>query len=366
MTVVIGIPVSLSGQFHVQGKQSLAGLELWARDANNRSGESFRIIYYDDESDRSTVKHVTRHLIVNDQVDILVGPYSSVLTSAAAEVSEEHGKLLWNQGGASDVVYDRGYRLVVGVLTPASRYLAGLLPLVREVDSTASTIALVRASTGEFPLSVCSGVTESAINLGFDVVLTKEFSSLTEDFTQVLNELKSAKPDVIVIVGRVRNDLAIASQLVASGLRAGAVVTVAAGIQQFRDHMGSLANGFMGPSQWEPVAGFVPDFGPYPDQVVDSLKDGILQFIDYPMAQAYAAGLVVEKCLLEANTCDSLTLRQTAVDLKFSTFYGNFEIDEATGRQVGRETFLVQWQKGQKTIVWPPDQTHGALVYPWR
>ncbi len=129
--------MSLSGQFQVQGKQALAGLEAWARDANDRSRESFRVVYYDDSSDPSTVKEVTARLIVNDQVDILVGPYSSVLTSAAAEVSEKHGKLLWNQGGASDAVYQRGYRWIVGVLTPASRYLVGLLPLIRAANTTA-------------------------------------------------------------------------------------------------------------------------------------------------------------------------------------------------------------------------------------
>ena len=44
----------------------------------------------------------------------------------------------------------------------------------------------------------------------------------------------------------------------------------------------------------------------------------------------------------------------------------NFEIDVETGRQVGRETLLVQWQQGRKMVVWPPDQACSTLVYPWR
>ena len=107
------MPVSLTGQFQVQGRQALAGLEAWARDANERSRRPFRIVHYDDRSDQHTVKDVTKCLIVNDRVDFLIGPYSSVLTSAAAEVSETHGKLLWNQGGASDAVYQRGYRWIL-------------------------------------------------------------------------------------------------------------------------------------------------------------------------------------------------------------------------------------------------------------
>ena len=366
MDVLVGMPASLSGQFQLQGRQALAGLEAWARDSNGRSQRFFRIIHYDDASDQSKVKDVTRRLIIDDQVDILIGPYSSVLTSAAAEVSNEHGMLLWNQGGASDEVYSRGYRWIVGVLSPASQYLTGLLPLVREKNSAACTIALVKASTGEFPRSVCSGAIESAKSQGFEVVRTINFSASTNEFTRVVDELKSANPNVIVVVGRVQNDLHIASQIFASSLRSGAVVTVASGIQQFHDYLGSSADGFVGPSQWEPGVHFKADFGPSTEQVIASLKNEVLQHIDYPMAQAYATGLIVEKCLLEADSCDSFTLRNAAANLKFSTFYGNFKIDCQTGKQIGRQTLLVQWQHGRKTVVWPPDQARGGLVYPWR
>jgi len=366
VSLSVGIPVSLSGQFQTQGRQALAGLQAWARGTNAESPDSFTIVHYDDASNRSTVKEVTRRLIVDDQVDILIGPYSSVLTSAAAEVAEEHGKLLWNQGGASDDVYRQGYHWTVGVLTPASRYLAGLLPMVREADPTASTVALLRASTGEFPQAVCSGVADAADSQGFRIVSTGEFPASATDFTPVIDELKAAKPDIVVAVGRVRNDLRLARQLVESGVNAGTVVAVAAGIQEFQEDLGGLANGFSGPSQWEPKAHFEPDFGPSTDQVLTSLRQDGHQHIDYPMAQAYAAGLVVQKCLAEAGSVDSLALREAAACLKFSTFYGNFEIDGETGRQIGRETLLVQWQRDRKVIVWPPEQAEKPLVYPWR
>ena len=197
-------------------------------------------------------------------------------------------------------------------------------------------------------------------------MLTSTFAASTENFSDVLEEIESVHPDVVIVVGRVRNDLNIARQLVSSGLGAGVVVAVAAGIQQFHDHLGSLADGFVGPSQWEQGLDFVPDFGPSPEQVVTSLKNGASQHIDYPMVQAYAVGLIVERCFMEASSCGSPELRKVAADLKFSTFYGNFEIDAQTGRQVGRETLLVQWQLGKKTIVWPPEQASAALVYPWR
>jgi branched-chain amino acid transport system substrate-binding protein len=360
------MPVSLSGQFQAQGKQALAGLLAWARDANEETPDSFRMVHYDDASDASMVREFTRRLIVDDKVDILIGPYSSVLTSAATQVAERHGKLLWNQGGASDDVYRQGYRWTVGILTPASRYLAELLPLVRQTGPSASTVALVRASTGEFPKAVCSGVAETAEGLEFNIMLDIEFAASTADFTDVLEQLKAAKADVVVIVGRVRNDLALARQLAESGVKAGTVVAVAAGIQAFHDDLGGIAERFVGPSQWEPEARCQPDFGPTAEQVIASLGRDGHHTVDYPMAQAYAAGVVVQRCLDEAESPDSQALRDAAARLRFSTFYGNFQIDGDTGRQTGRETLLVQWQEGRKVIVWPPDLAQGSLAYPWR
>ena len=366
MTLSVGMPISLSGQFQAQGRQALAGLQAWARDANSAASNSFRVVHYDDASDRSTVREATRRLIVDDRVDILIGPYSSVLTSAAAEVAEAHGMLLWNQGGASDSVYERGYRWTVGILAPASRYLTGLLPLVRRADPSATTLALVRASTGEFPKSACSGVEESARELGFATVLASGFPASADDFSTVLDDLRGAGADVVVIVGRVRNDLHLARQLAKSGIKAGAVVAVAAGIQAFQDDLGSLADRFVGPSQWEPEAALAPDYGPSADRVIASLRGDGHSHVDYPMAQAYAAGIVVQRCLEEASSVDSQALREAAAGLRFSTFYGSFEIDGGTGRQIGRETLLVQWQGDRKVIVWPPQLAQGKLVYPWR
>ena len=369
MTLIVGVPLSLTGQFQAQGRQTLVGLQTWCREANAASLDSsgsFQLLHYDDASDLATVREITRRLIVDDQVDLLIGPYSSVLTSAAARVAEEHGKLIWNQGGASDNIYQQGYHWIMGVLTPASRYLVGLLPLVRRTNSSAKSVALLRASTGEFPKAVCAGVTETAASLGFEIVLEADFDANCQDFTTELSKIEAANPDVVVIVGRVKNDLRLARQFAESGINIGVVVAVAAGIQEFQDDLGSLAERFVGPSQWEPDAQYLPDFGPTTEQVMASFERDGHQSVDYPMAQAYAAGVVVQRCLEAAGSADSHALREAALSLQFSTFYGNFQIDGETGRQIGRETLLVQWQDGKKSIVWPQSSGSSELVYPWR
>lgn len=384
MTVRVGIPVSLSGQFSLQGSQALDGVRAWADDVNRVGGlmagsnrSPVEVVWYDDGSRRDTVRTITQRLIVDDRVDLLVGPYSAVLTNAAAEVAREHGRLLWNQGGASPLVYQQGNPWVVGILTPADEYLVGLLPAVREVSPSATTVGIVRAATGVFPRDVAAGVERSAVALGFRNVLTMTFEADSGDFGDVVRAVCDAEPDVLVVVGRFPNDLSIAELLAVAAPPVGAVAVVAAGVDPFRERLGPQAENFIGPSQWEPESALdLPesvDFGPSVADVQDSFDRFRLAerrsgraVIDYPAAQAYAVGVVMQRCIEECGSFDDAALRRAAGSLDFSTFYGRFRIDPHTGRQTGKQCLLVQWQRGRKVIVWPPERRKQLLIHPWR
>ena len=170
--------VSLSGPFAMQGQQTLAGVQAWVDDVNaggglcvgNKPPKPVDLVHYDDAGRRDRVKAATERLIADDHVDLLVGPYSAVMTLAAAEVAESHGRLMWNQGGASPNVYRQGNRWVVGVLSPATAYLSELLPAVRHACPDAASLLIARATRGAFPRDVCAGVEERASALGFRIV----------------------------------------------------------------------------------------------------------------------------------------------------------------------------------------------------
>ncbi len=371
-TLKVGIPVSLSGQFQVQGGQALAGLQAWAEDVNRSggvkvghsdAGRPVSVIYYDDASKTAQAGQTTERLITSDRVDLLFGPYSGVLALAAAQVAEAHGRLLWNQGGAADMIYEKGFNWVVGILTPASRYLEEWLPSVRDADSNAGSLAILRASTGTFPKSVTSGVESQAAQLGFKIKLLREFDAAIDDFSDLLDEVEQARPDLLLGVGRIQNDLLLASQLSRRGLGLKSVAVVATPIQQFRDQLGDAADGFVGPSQWEETGSYPTDYGPTGAAVMASLQGKGHQAVDYPMVQAYAAGLVAQRCAEDAGTLEDAVLREVAGRLDFSTFYGRFKIDPDTGCQIGRSTVLVQWQQGRKVVI---GQGQSPMVYPWR
>ena len=373
MAIRVGIPVSLTGQFSLQGRQTLAGISAWTEDVNRADGlvvggsaHGVELIWRDDGSRRDNVSSITRQLIVDDRVDLLVGPYSAVLTNAAADVARDHCKLLWNQGGASPLVFQSSNPWVVGILTPADEYLAGLLPAVRDVSSGASTVGIVRAATGAFPRDVASGVEPSAVESGFRNVLSLEFDAAADDFGDVVKAVGEATPDVLVVAGRFQNDLRIAELLAEAAPRLGAVAVVAAGVGAFRERLADQAEGFIGPSQWEPGAMGEPDYGPGLEEVHASLSRTGYPVIDYPMAQAYAVGIVMQRSVEECGSLEDEALRHAATSLDFTTFYGRFRIDPDTGRQTGKPSLLVQWQQGRKVVVWPPEFRQEKMEYPWR
>ena len=373
MTIKVGIPVSLTGQFSLQGMQTLAGIQTWVNGVNDAGGlivggaaSPVELVYQDDESRRERVREITRRLICEDRVNILVGPYSAVLTNAAAEVARDHERLLWNQGGATPLVYQRGNPWVVGILTPADEYLAGLLPAVREVCPGAATLGVVQAATGAFPRDVASGVEQSAPELGFHQVLSLEFDSDADDFSYMAQAVREVLPDVLVVAGRFQNDLRIAELLAESAPALGTVAVVAAGVDAFRERLGPRAENFIGPSQWEPEAGYTVDYGPGVAEVQSALRRSGHPVVDYPMAQAYAVGVVIQRCVEGCGSLEDGALRDAASSLDLTTFYGRFRINADTGRQVGKPSLLVQWRQGRKVVVWPSEYRQQRLGHPWR
>ena len=372
--IIAGIPVSLTGQFRVQGRQVLQGLEAWSNWVNQKGGIwiaelglkiPVAIRYYDDCSLPSQTRDITRQLLLEDRVDLLFGPYASSLALASAEVVASHGGLMWNQGGATDEIHEKRYSRVVSILSPASTYLLGLPHLVKELRPDASRLALAHASSGEFSKIVSDGMEREAFRLGFETVMKLEFPIETRDFTAVIDEVDRTRPDLLLGVGRIYHDLLFAKQISQRNLDIGAIAFVATPIQQFRNALGPNREGMLGPSQWEFLdSDLWSGYGPTNREVI-TLLGCVGNEVDYPTVQSFAAGLIAQRSVEDAGNLTPERLWHAAVRLDFSTFYGRFKIDPITGRQIGHKPVIVQWQKCEKIVVWADDVKQNSFLFPW-
>ena len=365
---MVGMTACLTGRYSHPGRQALQGAQAWVEDTNRNGGVRLaegemplpvRLVHYDDTSNTRRCADLTKRLILGDQVDILLGPYSSGLTRTAVSVAQQHRRVLWNHGGAAESIYRLGSEGLVGILSPASTYFHGIIDMVRAAQPWARRVAIVHSAAGAFPRDVASGAEARCVECGFDAVRTHAYPAGTVDFEPVLSQLRSEEPDLILGVGRIEDDLQFARQLGRSGVPAATVGLIAAPLTLFRDALGAAAERFIGPSQWEPGAAQDPDYGPNAEQVLSSLKRRRPTGVDYPMAQAYAGCLVAQRCIEEAGSLDEASLRQVAGRLDFTTFYGRFKIDPATGRQLGHVMPVVRWEQGNRVVIWPPELSRG-------
>ena len=126
-TVVFGAAVSETGRFSREGKDTRQGYGVWADWVNEEYGGIkvgsdrylVELIQYDDEGDADTAANLVERLITEDEVDFLLGPYSSGLTMGTSAIAEKYGVLMVEGNGASESIFERGFKNIFAVLTPA-------------------------------------------------------------------------------------------------------------------------------------------------------------------------------------------------------------------------------------------------------
>lgn len=371
--IKVGLSISLTGIYSVQGRESFQGISLWASDVNSEGGIFVReygrkipveLVYFDDESSVEICRLNTRRLIEKNKTDILLGPYSSSLSLASAETAEERGVTLWNHGGSTDEMEDRGFTCLVNAITPASRYAEGIIRLIREHDPEARKIAAFSAKDSGFSRNVARGALDCGRENGFSV---KELSFVSGcgDFSGLLDEAVDYSPDLILGLGRAHDDIALAGQMIERKLRVNAASFIAASIELFKHTFGRNSEGFLSSGQWERGINITPDTGPPPGEFIKRFRSAYGKEPDYPAAQGYNIGLIISKCVGDAGTLDDKTLRAKARGAAFKTFYGLFETDR-NGFQTGHEMVVVQWQGGRKVIVYPERYSEAPFIYPMR
>ncbi|HEY6421272.1 MAG TPA: ABC transporter substrate-binding protein [Candidatus Binataceae bacterium] len=381
-TITIGLSLSLSGEYAPMGLQAHAAIRLFAADMNAAGGifvggaaHQVALELHDDASDPARCASIYRALCAEHRADILFGPYSSRLVGVAAPIAEEAKRVLVNHGGAADDLYERKYRMLVGVLSPASEYLTGFVKLLATLKFWRKRLAIV-APQSPFARAVAGGVERACAErrirrrgVKIRVKYNADFDPATSPAT-LFPALKRNRVNALLSAGSYAHDVTVMRAVTASALNIPVLACVAAGVESFRADLGEHAEGIVGASQWEEHAAIEPELGPTPSEFARRMRAaGAGENSDYVAAQAYAAGLLAAAALVNADALDQERMRSAFSDLRVSTLYGDFSIDRVTGRQVGHRMLLVQWHQGRKVVIEPePRDDAATLEFPsgWR
>ena len=109
--IKIGISVSLSGDFSADGKATEQGYQLWADTINKSGGLDGRQVKLDFLSDASSTTQVVTNyqkFITVDHDDLVLGPYSTLLTKPASVVANRYGYAFMEGSGGGPSVFTPG------------------------------------------------------------------------------------------------------------------------------------------------------------------------------------------------------------------------------------------------------------------
>jgi branched-chain amino acid transport system substrate-binding protein len=381
--LVIGHPACLSGKYAKAGEQAIGGIKAcinWVNDVYggvNVAGKKVPIEYkyYDCESKKEGVTSLLERLITVDRVNVVFSAYSSGLTLSGAPVAERYNMVYMDHGGASDRIFQQGFKYIVQTIGPGSKYHVGTLDMVRHFDPKVKKVALAYEDS-EFARMTMGGAEKHAKKLGFEIVFKRTYPKGVTDLTPLLSDMKARKPEIVVGGGHYEDGQLFARQMAdldinVKGLSLVASATLPAYYKALGGH---IAEGVMGPSHWEYGVTFSPEgakkvgldwIGPSQDEFVSLFKKALGKDItpDYHAAEAGAQVLAYVKAVETANSIDQDTVRAALGKLKFMSFYGGWDVDD-TGMQIGHSMVDMQWQNGKRVIVWPLEAATGKPIYP--
>jgi branched-chain amino acid transport system substrate-binding protein len=349
--IKIGTTQSLTGHYKDFGVEQLRGLEMWVADINARGallGRPVKLVHYDDGSrDAGSVEGFTK-LIEQDQVDFLVGPYSSSLTLKASLVAEKYNIPMVASAASAEEIWSRGLKNIFGTDTPAASYMEGISVAT---DAGAKTVALVFAQT-EFAVEVAAGVRRNTEKNGMRILLDEGYAPEQRDFSALADRLAQVDADVVMGVSYLEDSVALVRALKKANVKPRMLAfTVGPALREFGDQLGADAEGVVGVVQWlrsVPLPG-AQDFA-YRYRKRYGYNPGVHAVI------GYSAGQVLE-------TAVRLAVREQLRTMYFRSLLGKYNVSE-TGRQEGKRNYILQWQEDRRRLVAPENIAERELVYP--
>lgn len=370
--LIVGVPMSLTGNQSKEGALAKQGYDLWADWLEHRGGivvegvrHRLQLRYMDDQSKADVSAQVTKQLITEQKVRFLLGPYGSSATAADAAVAEQNHVPFISTNGAAQAIYSHGYRYVFGVLSPASKYLQGVLDMAASMAPKPTTVAILSADDS-FSVEVAKSVIDYAPKVGMQVVYNKQYPNGSTNLYAQLAEAKQKNPDIVLNSGHLVE--AIAINKAAKDLRLGAKIyaySVGPATPDFTQALGNDANFVFSGSQWSSQVKYRPVmYLSAPDYVqAYQRKFGTKEEPAYQVADATAGGLALEKAIETANSLDPEKVRDALARLDIVTFYGRIKFDEQ-GLNTFKPMVVQQIQNGQLTTVWPAEVATAKPVYP--
>ena len=384
--ITIGFSVSLTKNkdidFTSDGQLILQGYQLWADTVNNNGGilgRPVKLVYYDDHSDPAITAQRYTTLIKKDKVDLLFGPFSTLLTKAAEGATGISGYPFVEGAGGAPSVFSNGW----------TNIFATSVPVVSNLDTYAYYILSLPLSQRPHTVAYLSSddpftfpqinraqqlLTQGGIKTVFPTPANfKQYEQMpqfqygpqyeygegdnnaTAEATANAEAIVKANPDIVVLgtlLPDIQAEIAVfkkehykpKSLIATAGPDLGSDFIKAIGGVQYTE-------GVFVPNGWYPQANNFQNAGMV--QAYVAKYGGTPEQVNADVAEAYSVGQVTQQAVEKVGSLDRAKLMSElhSGDV-FNTVQGTAQFAPDGHNRQGL-AYLFQWQKGHLIPVYP-------------
>jgi branched-chain amino acid transport system substrate-binding protein len=252
--------MALTGPLAANGKSALLGMKIWEEDTNAKGGllgRKVKLVYYDDQSNGSTVPGLYAKLLDIDKVDMIVSGYATGMIAPAMPVAMQRKKVfpsLFGTGVNSEFKYDKYFSMIPTGPDPKPAFTKPFFDAAMAQTPKPATISLA-AADAEFGRNVCEGARENAKKAGLKVVYDKTYPPPTADFAPIIRAIQATNPDIAVFCSYPLDSVGIINAISEVGFKAQIVGGAMVGIQAtaIKQRLGTKLNGITNYETWVPA-----------------------------------------------------------------------------------------------------------------
>jgi branched-chain amino acid transport system substrate-binding protein len=367
--IVVGTSLSLTGDFSADGLAFQRGYELWESYVNSHGGllggRKVKMVFLNDSSDPTTVATNYTKLIAQEHVNLVFGPFSTLLTVPAAKVAARYGYAFPEGAGGGPSVYQLN---LPNIFNPSPPIADQLVPFA---DWVAALPASERPKTAAYPQvndPFADPMTEAAQAIlqkaGIKTVYSKVFPAENPDYKAGADSVAATGAQMVVLGAVDVPTSAAFIQAFEQQHYNPKIFVATSGPDQgaaFAKAIGGTGNatGIMVPGGW---------YGGIKNPLSETMvKDYIAKYggtaadINADVAEAYSVGEITALAVTATKGTDnSKIIKYLHSGVTLQTVQGPVKFN-SSGENTVAQKFIFQWQKGGTYNLVLPTNATGAV-----